>query len=244
MPEAYLDSHIPKAPELLARLDAQVRENVSALVNIDLDIRYKPGQRPSIIESSQGTKPPPAGPLPVLPKMKPVPIEHLFHLYAGDYHSLAEEDAGQVPVVSCADTGNGLAGAYDVPNDVLFGDAITIAFNGWPLTTKLHPYVFAAKDDVAVAIPKAAMTPEALIFIQAQLNAERWRYSYYRKCFKAKLGRTTVELPFKNGKVDFDFMIAAVQAQPYWWFLAPRLKDWEPRTAPSALPAEKADLAA
>jgi type I restriction enzyme M protein len=243
VPEAYLDSHVPTAPELLARLDAQVRENVSALV--DIDLRYQSSERPSIIESSQGTKPAASAPLPKLPKMKPVPLEDLFELYAGDYHSLADEDPGQVPVVSCADTGNGLAGAYNVPDEVVYGDAITIAFNGWPLTTKLHPYAFAAKDDVAVAIPKAAMTPEVLIFIQAQLNAERWRFSYYRKCFKAKLGRTTVELPFKNGDVDYEYMAAAVCAQPYWWFLAPRLKDWMPKTSASSLETdEKAELAA
>ena len=243
VPEAYLDSHVPKAPELLARLDEQVRENVSALV--DIDLRYPSNKRPSIIDSSRGRRHTPAGPLPSLPKMKPVRLEDLFRLYAGDYHSLAEEDAGDIPVVSCADTGNGLAGAYSVPDEVCYSDAITIAFNGWPLTTKLHPYAFAAKDDVAVVIPKRDMTPEALIFIQAQLNAERWRFSYYRKCFKAKLGRTTVELPFKNGDIDFDYMTATVRAQPYWWFLAPRLKDWEPRTSSSSLAqVGKADLAA
>ena len=235
VPEAYLDSHVPKMPELLARLDGQVRENVSALV--DIDLRYPPGKRPSIIESSRGAKATPTSPLAPLPIMKPVPLEHLFHLYAGDYHSLADYNSGNALVVSCADYGNGLAGTYDVPDETMYGDAITVAFNGWPLTTKLHPYFFAAKDDVAVAIPKIEIAPEALIFIRAQLNAERWRFSYYRKCFKAKLGRTTIELPFKNGHVDFSYMTAAVRSQPYWWFLAPRLKGWTPRTASQTLAA-------
>lgn len=116
---------------------------------------------------------------------------------------------------------------------------------GAPLTTKLHPYSFAAKDDVAVAVPNTSMSPAAMIFIQAQLNAERWRFSYYRKCFRAKLGRMTVELPIdKDGDVDFAFMEAAVEAQPYWWFLAPRLKGWSPTTSPNSLAAQEADLAA
>jgi hypothetical protein len=53
---------------------------------------------------------------------------------------------------------------------------------------------------------------------------------YYRKCFRAKLGRTTVELPIDGGKVDYAFMERMVKAQPYWWFLEPRLGKWSPRS--------------
>lgn len=137
-------------------------------------------------------------------------------------------------MASCADGNNGIAGFYEIPRRMAYANAITIAFNGSPLTTKLHPYEFGAKDDVAVAVAReqggAPLPVEALIFIQAQLNSERWRFSYYRKCFRAKLGRTLVELPEKRpGVPDIQFMVAAVRAQPYWWFLAPRLKNWVTR---------------
>ena len=78
-----------------------------------------------------------------------------------------------------------------------------------------------------MATPLEDHSVEALIFILAALNAERWRFSYYRKCFQAKLGRLLVKLPVDGeGKMDVDWMISAVRAQPYWWFLAPRLADW------------------
>lgn len=211
-----------------------VRENVGALVAFDLKNVVDAPQR-TIIDDARGVKPSDAGaPIVKLPPFKPVPLEDLFILTAGDYHSLADEDPGSTPVASCADTENGVAGYYDIPAELLYRDALTIAFNGSPLTTKMHPYAFGAKDDVAVAIPKSGLPVEALIFIQAQLNAERWRFSYYRKCFCDKLGRTTVELPVGNdGKLDLSFMVRAVRAQPYWWFLAPRLNGWK-STAPIA----------
>jgi len=226
-PEAYLESRAPSLDELLDNLDRQVRENIAALVAFDL--RRMPPGRASIIDAGQlatATKPRPFRSS--SPQFKAIALGTLFHLCPGDYHSLAEEDPGLTPVVSCGETLNGIVGAYDIQSDHVYRDALTIAFNGRPLTTKLHPYSFAAKDDVAVAIPRAALPVEALIFIQTQLNAERWRFSYYRKCFRAKLGRTTAQLPMKDGVVDTGFMVSAVRAQPYWWFLAPRLKDWSP----------------
>jgi hypothetical protein len=233
-PEAYLDSRLPSTAELVARLDRQVRENVGALVAFDLK-GVLPGPQRTIIDDARGAKTSGTpSPITTLPTFRPVPLEDLFTLTAGDYHNLAEEDPGPTPVASCADTENGIAGYYDTPAEHLYRDALTIAFNGSPLTTKMHPYAFGAKDDVAVAIPKSGLPVEALIFIQAQLNAERWRFSYYRKCFRDKLGRTTVELPVGNdGKLDLSFMVRAVRAQPYWWFLAPRLSGWK-STAPIA----------
>lgn len=231
-PEAYLTSHIPKASALMERLDRQVRENLAALVEFDLTqpLNATPSGRPSVLDgarsaSSSSVAPPRLN----ASKFKPVPLDSLFDLQAGNYHALTDEESGATPVVSCADTSNGIAGWYDIPPGNIYRDAPTIAFNGWPLTTKLHPYPFAAKDDVAVAIPKTGLAPETLIFIQAQLNSERWRFSYYRKCFRAKLGRTTIELPMKSGEIDEDFMVAAVRAQNYWWALAPRLANWTPQ---------------
>ncbi len=233
-PEAYLSSAVPSPAELGARLDIQIRENISALVGIDLmyggDKHGKQAHRSSILNTGlaggarQGPEPSWAN-----VKFKPVVLDTLFAITAGEFHNLSDLDPGDVPVVSCADSGNGVAALYDVEEEACYRDALTIAFNGWPLTTKIHPYTFGAKDDVAVAIPKDALSPEALVFIQAALNAERWRFSYYRKCFKAKLLRTEVELPvLDDGKLDVVFMEAVVRAQPYWWFLAPRYVGWKP----------------
>lgn len=164
----------------------------------------------------------------------------MFDLHAGDYHSLGDVDPGTVPVASCSALGNGIIGTYDIASDNVYRDALTVAFNGSPLATMLHPYTFGAKDDVAVCLPPQDYPPEALLFMQAALNAERWRFSYYRKCFMGKLKRIAVELPVKNdGSLDVDFMVAAVRAQTHWWFLAPRLSGWHPALSPKSAAAAK-----
>ncbi len=227
VPEAYLESKVPNAVTLDERLDAQVREDIASLV--DVDLRYANG-RPTIIDAANGTRVSRSAAGATFPMFRAFTLDSLFALHPGDYHNLGDLDTGNTPIVTCADAGNGITGTYSIPDDKKYADALTIAFNGWPLTTKMHPYEFGAKDDVAVAIPKKQLSPESLIFIQASLNAERWRFSYYRKCFRAKLGRLLIKLPGRDdGELDTDFMESVVRAQPYWWFLAPRLAAWSPR---------------
>lgn len=233
-PEAYLASGRPSVAELAARLDRQVRENVASLVDIDL-WHGNPGRK-TIIEAAQSAAAVPTQPIQKLPAFRPFALGHLFELYAGEYHNLSVLDAGSVPIASCTDMNNGIADFYNVSDTHIHTDALTIAFNGSPLTTKIHPYRFAAKDDVAVAIPKVPLPPEAVLFVQSSINSERWRYSYYRKCYLNKMGRVAIQLPAcPDGTLDVDFMVSAVRSQPYWWFLAPRLADWAPSAAPAVL---------
>lgn len=233
VPEAYVDSPVPDTDGLMKRLDDQIREDVTALVEVDL--RQAPNGRNSIINAAQGAKASRRGRVPKPhPPFAPFTLGSLFDMKAGHYHSMGQELPGATPVATCADSGNGIMGTYKIPAKHVYRDGLTIAFNGRPLTTKMHPYPFAAKDDVAVVIPKKPLSPEALIFIQAAINAERWRFSYYRKCFFRKLGRTAVALPvLPDGSLNVKYMERAVRAQPYWWFLAPRFEGWEP-TPPKA----------
>jgi hypothetical protein len=57
------------------------------------------------------------------------------------------------------------------------------------------------------------------------MNRERWRYSYYRKCFMEKLRRQSVSLPARSGDVDEDAIASVVEATPYWPFLKDRHAD-------------------
>ncbi len=233
VPGAYLDSASPSTAQLAARLDRQVRANVADLVALDL--RLPALGRPTVIDAARGAKNGTKVAAPPARKFKPVAVGTLFSLYPGDFHAFSEMDPGTVPVVSCADSGNGVDDTtYSIEPDHINRDLMTIAFNGLPLTTKVHPYAFATKDDVAIAVPKRDLPPEALIFIQAALNLERWRFSYYRKCYIEKMGRFEIALPVVNGtkdEPDVDYMVQAVRAQPYWWFLEPRFKDWVPTLA-------------
>ncbi|MHB1430258.1 MAG: HsdM family class I SAM-dependent methyltransferase [Rhodocyclaceae bacterium] len=115
-PEAYLDSRVPSRLELQARLDEQVRDNIAALVSLDL--RSKTIGNNAIINTAVGETPT----IKSFPKKYPsfgeYALADLFALSAGDHHNLNELDEGNVPVASCADGNNGIAGLYEISPDL------------------------------------------------------------------------------------------------------------------------------
>jgi len=149
-------------------------------------------------------------------------LGEIFDLKAGDYHSVGRLPRGRVPMISCGGENNGVTGYCDVPH--AYSHKLTIAFNGMnTLTAKYHPYDFAAKDDVAVCFPNRPLQLTTQLFIAVMLNRERWRYSFYRKCFVEKLRRFAVALPAKDGDIDEGAIKALVESSPYWRSLNARM---------------------
>jgi len=139
--------------------------------------------------------------------LKAFQLSDLFELVPGSFHATWELDPGDVPLVSCGWENNGVIGYYDIqPNDI-HERALTVAFNGAPLTTHFHPYPFGAKDDVAVLKPLEPMSDSILIYVAASLNAKTWRYSYGRKCYREKLERVELSLPVKGRKREVDLTL-------------------------------------
>ena len=156
-------------------------------------------------------------------RFRPQTLGEMFDLQAGEYHSKSDLMAGGIPLVSCGDEDQGVVAYVDPPEEHVHRHCLTIALNGRPLTTKYHPYEFAAKDDVAVAVPRFSMKLSTVLFAQMMLNRERWRYSYYRKCFIEKLNRSVVPMAFKGDHLDEHGMEAVMATTPYWEYLAQRL---------------------
>jgi len=147
-------------------------------------------------------------------------LKSIFTLKSGDYHNAGSLPDGSIPLVSCGDNNNGVMKLVKVPESKIYINALTIAYNGQPLTTKYHPYKFAAKDDVAVCIPNMNFRASTLIFFQFILNSERWRFSFGRKCFREKLMQMTINLPVKkSGEIDEDIIDKIVRNTSYWNFL-------------------------
>jgi hypothetical protein len=144
-------------------------------------------------------------------------LDSLYQIEPGEYHNAGVLPRGKTPLVSCGDAKNGISAMVRVPKNHIHSHKMTIAFNGMnTLTTKYHPYKFAAKDDVAVCVPRKPLRLSTEIFLQMALNQERWRYSFYRKCFMEKLKLFAISLPAKNGNVDEDTMEAIMNTSPYW----------------------------
>ena len=163
-------------------------------------------------------------------------INKLFRVQSGDFHAMKELEAGEIPLISCGDVNNGLVGYFDVPEDKTYQSALTVAYNGQPLTTKFHPYRFGAKDDVAVLVPLQPMRTETLIYVAAMLNRLTWRYSYGRKCFREKLEHVQipilVEGPDEDAPLDEE-TIGRFYRQSYEGVvqgMAERMAFWDPET--------------
>ena len=62
------------------------------------------------------------------------------------------------------------------------------------LTAKYHPYEFAAKDDVAVCVPKCPLRLTTELFIQMMINRERC-VILSPKYFADELRRFTIQPP-------------------------------------------------
>jgi hypothetical protein len=158
------------------------------------------------------------------PNFKTFSLDSLFELSAGDYHNGSDLPSGNVPLVSCGDADNGITRFVSVPSEHVYNRKLTISFNGMnTLTTKYHPYDFATKDDVAICSPREPRRLSTLIFVQLMMAREKWRYSYYRKCFMEKLKRQSVALPASGGDVDEDTIEAIMESTTYWAALKPRL---------------------
>ena len=143
----------------------------------------------------------------------------LFDLIPGDYHNYSVLPAGNIPIISCGTLDNGVCGISRLIKGCM-KFLCTIAFNGSTLSAKYHPYKFAAKDDVAICTPKVPMSPATQSLIIVMLKREQWRFSYYRKCYKAKLERVTVPLPATAlGMVDEDAIAAIIETTPYAAFI-------------------------
>jgi hypothetical protein len=156
-------------------------------------------------------------------KFSEFPLDAIFELRPGDYHNASELPEGDIPLISCGDTNNGITAFVNVPKERVFQNKLTISFNGMnTLTTKYHPYPFAAKDDVAVCFPRNPLRVSTLFFVQLMMAREQWRYNYYRKCFMEKLRRQSVALPAKDGAIDEDTIRTVVSSSPYWNYLERR----------------------
>ena len=143
---------------------------------------------------------------------KSVLIGALFNVRSGDFHATHRElEPGSIPLVSCGDINHGLVGHFDIPVEKQYRDAVTVAYNGQPLAAKFRPYVFGAKDDIGILVPRSPVNDRALIYVAAMLNAKRWRYSYGRKCFRNKLEAVEIGVPVNVSKqgtwcLDLDYI--------------------------------------
>jgi hypothetical protein len=151
-------------------------------------------------------------------------LDKLFHLERGDFHSLTKLEDGNVPTVSRVSTNNGVVGKYKKPSKAHIYPPGLLTVSTVAGDSFLQVENFICTDNVVILVPKIKMKLTTLYYIRTILNEMKWRYSYGRQCYKAKLAQTRISLPVSSSSVDginldVDFMEKVVTNSLYWNYL-------------------------
>lgn len=223
LPEVYLDETKPSDEKLAEQVEHTLRETISFMIKdnrIDQFIANVLSKESDLFKSVK------------MPKdelnWKEVSVSELFQeqIETGTYHVSGELDDGTVPLVSCSAENNGFEGKFDVPTENAANNAITIASDGQPLAAFYHYYPFVAKDNVIVGIPKRNYRFTTLLFVVAQLNSLRWRFSYGRKCYLNKIHKIKIFLPYaEEDEIHEEYIQYLFQNAPSWDTLQKLMSD-------------------
>lgn len=120
------------------------------------------------------------------------------------------------PFVTTQATNNGVRDWYDKFTDegnILVIDSAVLGYCCY------QPLNFTASDHVEKLMPKFDLNVYRALFLTAIINKEQYRYSYGRKFNQDRIRDTIIKLPFKNGKVDWEFMENYIKGLPYSKYL-------------------------
>lgn len=155
-----------------------------------------------------------------------VPITDLFEIERGQFHAIDRLERGEYPTVSRTSTDNGLVGFFSKPKKAKVYPPFVLTISTVTGDAFLQMNRFIATDNVLVCIPKKRFDIHALLYIQAILNSQKWRYSYGRQPYRRIFQKAIVSLPAKeDGAIDYDYMRKVIVAQPYFQALLRRLRD-------------------
>ena len=226
--EVYLDEKKPSAEELRKRIDKTIKDILALMIRSDKVEEFKS----EILSKEKGLFN--KKEIPKNTNLKEVPITDLFvtPIKTGHYHVSKTIDTGNIPLVSCVSENGGFEGFIESPDTIIVKvkdkdktiqvnhkHKITIASDGMPLTSFYHFYKFTAKDNVLVCNPKEKYQFTTLLFIVTQLNSLRWRFSYGRKCYENKAHKIYIYLPYKDGKIDEEYISTLFKNSPVWTWL-------------------------
>ena len=114
---------------------------------------------------------------------------------------------GSLPLISTSERANGISGMVDpeAVKKIYPINTITVSSNGGSCCAFYHDYEFAANSDVFVLTLKEGYENRSFaIFLCAAINAEKWRFGYFRKFSETQLGKLTVKIPVTaDGAIDF-----------------------------------------
>ena len=147
-------------------------------------------------------------------------LDQLFDLTRGDFHSLSRLADGEFATVSRTEADNGVVGYYERPDESTLYPPGVVTVSTVSGDAFVQAGQFIATDNVVVCLPKEQMRRTSSYFIASMINRQKWRYGYGRQPYIGKLSALTVQLPWREGRMDEAAMEDIVRRQPYWSFVS------------------------
>jgi len=127
---------------------------------------------------------------------------------------LESKGIGEYPYVTRTEQNNGISGFYDyktAPKNVL---TIETTLSGLCF---YHDYEFSTGDHIMVLEPKkgVVLNKYTAMFIKTIWRKNSYKYDYNRPAIKENIIKTSLILPSKNGKPDWEFMENFIKKLPY-----------------------------
>ena len=121
---------------------------------------------------------------------------------------------GEYPYVTRTEQNNGISGFYDyktAPKNVL---TIETTLSGLCF---YHDYEFSTGDHIMVLEPKEGviLNKYTAMFIKTIWRKNAYKYDYNRPAIKENIVKTSLILPSKNGKPDWEYMEKFIKKLPY-----------------------------
>lgn len=142
-----------------------------------------------------------------LKKWKKIKLKEIFDVVGSkttDKKVLDYKYSGKgYPYVTTQSTNNGVRDFYDFyteKGNVLTIDSAVAGFCAY------QPFNFSASDHVEKLIPKFQMNVYRGLFLATLINKEQYRYSYGRKFNQDRIRETIIKLPFKDNKIDWEWI--------------------------------------
>ena len=123
-------------------------------------------------------------------------LSRYFEVKTGKSTGLKGYSKGVVPYVSSGDDTNGVVGLVAGSDTELCEGCITVSAFG---TAYLQPWHYMARGNggssVRVLVPKYKMTIRELFWFVAQINSQKWRFTYARQAIKKRLEKLEITTP-------------------------------------------------
>lgn len=134
-------------------------------------------------------------------------LEYFFDVKTGKSKGISKYSEGITPYVSSGDGTNGIVGLISKSDLEICDGCITVSAFG---TAYLQPWNYMARGNggssVRVLLPKFNMTVGELFWFIAQINSQKWRFTYARQAIKSRLTKLSLTSPPQHITKEFDII--------------------------------------